>query len=1126
MKRNILILFVLAISSSLFAQPSTSDSTENYIQTLTEKGITYAQNGNNLKAEQCFLQALDVVKNAHGVNSEAYTIPLKNLGVFYYNLQEYSKSEQYFKEALKIQKNTLGEDHANNIEVLKWLINIYQATEDYPLLEKCHLEILKMIKNTKGENHIEYAARLEEVGRFYQNSQSFTKAEDCFEKALKIVKLTYGENHLDYTTVLTDIGVLHYMRGDYQGARHYFLKALHLLKSIYGENDMNYATALMRLGLVCNDLGDAHRAEQYFLQAIEIKQAVLGKNKTKYYAMDLNTLGAFYLERGDYSRAEQYFLEALEIHKTIPGNQAETASTMIFLGDLHSSLTDYYSACGYFLDALDELDSIMEDHLFEYVHCFNGIGFAFRCMKNFPDAEYSYLEALDILQSMEKRNHSQYVGSLKGLAQVYLDMENSSKAEKYLLEALQITKNIFGEKHEEYIEVLCALGDLYTNIGDFSKAEKHYKNALKIQQSISGKNNLDYANILEDLGRLYIDKGDYSSAEGAYLRAMKILRTIGGKRGQSQYVDCAKSLGYMYFDRNGNYAKAEYYLKYAEENTRNNYLNAVEYRPERQRELIFYNNLLHYEYNWLYPAFSYYYFRQKPAISGFAYKNELFMKGLFLSLSNAVIRSILESNDTTLINQWNELTRKKQQILVLEEKDPQSEYLEQVKEEAEALEKEITRKSTAFRQSNEQRNITWDSVRNHLNKEQIAIEYMIAPLNEDSTMYCALLLCKNSKYPELIPLFEMDEAKALINTSSETQISNTYSYDVSEADTIGNGLKLSNLVWGKILPHINPGETIYFSPSGLLHQLAIENLPYDANHTMSDKYNMVRLSSTREIVLRKEDPKHTSATLYGGIQYDMSGNELLAESKQYSQSDLLASRGLENDSLDRGNIKELPGSKTEVENINRLLRENHLSAQLFTSTTANEESFKALSGQHRNIIHIATHGFYWSDSTAQKKDYFSQRMIHWGDDRPAPHISDPLDRCGLLFAGAQTAWSGHGAELPPGVQDGVLTAKEISLLDLRDANLVVLSACETGKGEITGEGVFGLQRAFKQAGAQTIIMSLWKVNDEATQLLMTEFYRNWIANHQSKREAFRNAQNAVRSQYKEPYYWAGFIMLD
>ena len=141
---------------------------------------------------------------------------------------------------------------------------------------------------------------------------------------------------------------------------------------------------------------------------------------------------------------------------------------------------------------------------------------------------------------------------------------------------------------------------------------------------------------------------------------------------------------------------------------------------------------------------------------------------------------------------------------------------------------------------------------------------------------------------------------------------------------------------------------------------------------------------------------------------------------------------------------------------------------------------------------------------------------------------DPLERCGLLFAGANTALSGRSDRLPQGVDDGVLTAKELSVLDFRNTDIVVMSACETGLGDISGEGVFGLQRAFKMAGVQTIIMSLWKVDDNATQLLMTEFYRNWILSNGKlfKRAAFRKAQNTVRSRYSNPVDWAGFIILD
>ena len=125
-----------------------------------------------------------------------------------------------------------------------------------------------------------------------------------------------------------------------------------------------------------------------------------------------------------------------------------------------------------------------------------------------------------------------------------------------------------------------------------------------------------------------------------------------------------------------------------------------------------------------------------------------------------------------------------------------------------------------------------------------------------------------------------------------------------------------------------------------------------------------------------------------------------------------------------------------------------------------------------------------------------------------------MNRCGLLFAGANTALSGHSNRLDKGVQDGILTAKEISALDLRGADIVVLSACETGLGDVSGEGVFGLQRAFKIAGAQTMLMALWKVDDDATRMLTTAFYRHY-SQGMSKRQAFRMAQQEVRSYTAE-----------
>ncbi len=188
-----------------------------------------------------------------------------------------------------------------------------------------------------------------------------------------------------------------------------------------------------------------------------------------------------------------------------------------------------------------------------------------------------------------------------------------------------------------------------------------------------------------------------------------------------------------------------------------------------------------------------------------------------------------------------------------------------------------------------------------------------------------------------------------------------------------------------------------------------------------------------------------------------------------------------------------------------------------TREKASEEAFKTLGVSGYDIIHLATHGFFLRDSAQVSRNIFFSRV----DDNTISH--NPLLRSGLALAGANRAWNGE--RVPTGVDDGILTAQEIKDLDLSKTQMVVLSACETGLGDINTDGVFGLQRAFKSAGVQTIVMSLWKVSDNATSLLMTEFYRVLLASG-DRHKAFREAKEAVRARFPEAYYWAGFVILD
>lgn len=409
----------------------------------------------------------------------------------------------------------------------------------------------------------------------------------------------------------------------------------------------------------------------------------------------------------------------------------------------------------------------------------------------------------------------------------------------------------------------------------------------------------------------------------------------------------------------------------------------------------------------------------------------------------------------------------------------------------------------------------WPDIRQALRPDEVAIEFVSGTMDRDTIpTYFALLVRHDSEQPQLIRLFHEDSIRPYIRNKREMQI-----YNIPEVNQA-----VSHMIIHPLQSYIRPGETVYFAATGVLHQIALENMELDDTLLVSDVYRMRRLSSTRQLVLSHMEQALTpadSVVLYGGIRYEAGEEELLRQSNRYPEQ-RTAYRDISDTDMDRGSVSFLQGTLLEVNAIDTMLSVSRQAHTLLSDLQANEESFKALSGTNTVLLHIATHGFFWKKESALLQTYTSGGV----SDEQVLRRMDPLRRCGLLMAGANTALRGHAADLPQGVQDGVLTGQEIALLDLSNTRVAILSACETGVGEITGDGVFGLQRAFKKAGVQTLIMSLWKVSDAATQLLMTEFYRNWITLHQSKREAFRNAQNKVRTLFEEPTYWAGFIMLD
>jgi CHAT domain-containing protein len=344
---------------------------------------------------------------------------------------------------------------------------------------------------------------------------------------------------------------------------------------------------------------------------------------------------------------------------------------------------------------------------------------------------------------------------------------------------------------------------------------------------------------------------------------------------------------------------------------------------------------------------------------------------------------------------------------------------------------------------------------------------------KDSIIYMALIVKKERKYPEIVIL---DNGNALEN-NYVTYYRRSISAKVLDKESY-------KAFWQPIADKLKGIKTVYFSPEGVYHQINLATLQNpETKKYVYDEIQIINVTNTKDIL---EQHKYSSKNNYliGNPKFNL-GIDTRNNEKPVEQ------RSIEN-------LSQLEGAEKEVKKSSGFLK----NVKTVVGAEATEEYIKSI--KNPRILHIATHGYF------KKGQYQSstQAMLN----------------AGLLFAGVVDY---DRMDIRPyDKEDGKLTAFEVMNMELDSTELVVLSACETGLGQASKEGVYGLQRAFKVAGAQTIIMSLWKVSDEATQLLMTKFYENWQKKGMNKRKAFETAQKDLRKQYKEPYYWGAFVMIE
>lgn len=485
--------------------------------------------------------------------------------------------------------------------------------------------------------------------------------------------------------------------------------------------------------------------------------------------------------------------------------------------------------------------------------------------------------------------------------------------------------------------------------------------------------------------------------------------------------------------------------------------------------------------------------RRPDELAAPAYDAALFDKGLLLHSWERVRRSVMRSGDNALIAQLDTLDRlNKQRNALAVAVGDQDAYNKQaaMQNDIDRLEKRVAAATAKWR-TDTMRVASWSEVAARLSEGEAAIEFVMA----DSAL-AALVVRPGYDRPHYVRLCLAKECADLLHATddypAETRARRLYTHGRS---------RLYELVWQPMESELQGVSTVYYSPTAFLHRIAFAALPVSADSCLMDKYDLRYVTTTAQLLRPARRRTPATATVFGGISYSP------------GQAEAATAGGSGNREAIEEEFGYLAETKAEADTITRDMELTGIAAEKYMGERGTEPNFYTLDGNSTDIIHIATHGFYIPDDKAGDNRFLAN---HPGSKH------SPMQRTGLAFAGANATWTGAQR---PDREDGILTANELSLLDLGQTDLVVLSACETALGDYSLEGVYGLQRGFKEAGARTLVLSLWNVNDQTTASFMQDFYRHWLGG-ESKREAFAKAVAALRATHPNPFFWAAYVMLD
>jgi CHAT domain-containing protein len=1002
--------------------------------------------------------------------------------------KNYANAEKYLTDIVGIKADLYGDDAPETHLARTKLANFFlDYTNKVAEAGKIYSEsFANKVEKEIAIRHKDQLEILNHIANYYELTDHYDMAAATLIKAKNVARVKYDYNDYLYGAELTNEAKLQIKLGQYEQAEESINASLKILenfrrdegKKAFLVDALETQAALFGIKGLFDDADDnLERAAKIISKADRMIDEASN-------ALELSSL---FIQLGRYSDTEELLNKLIkEYEKTYGANSSHLVEPLVNLGRLSLAKGDYTEADKIATRAKQIALSVYGEKSTKTAIVLLLMGDLDSNIGDYESAQDNFQTALESQEKQFGHNHIEVAKTLSHLALIkFYKGDQPSEIEKMLLDALTIMGSRLGKDNPQYADVLKNVAILSISQKNYPAAFSSLSQAEAIWRAKTGsKNNINAASIFTLTGDVYYQMKSYPKAEDFYNNAKNIYEKYFS-RSHPEYVKILSKLAKVYYMEK-DYKRSKRNI----EEALNDYdLFIKQYFPAlSEREKAKYWNTMKGDFEF-YNTLAFGQLEDFRDLAGKVYNYQLLTKALLLSSSIKIRERILNSSDEALKNAYNNWVVKKEFLtnalsmsseqLIQNSIDPAA-----LGADVEKLERELSEKSELFGSTFESKKITYENVQKSIGKNEVAVEMVrYRYFNHDFTdsiVYVAMYVKNDNTRPKVIELPEGHRMETRFfhyyRNCIITKQSDAYSYKV---------------FWEPIQKEVGQFATIYFSPDGIYNLINLEAIPTPDGKYVIDNSNIVIVSNTKDLYFRKQkkrDVSSNTATMFGNPRFYLAAT-------------------------DNHTIADLPGTEKEVNELEELLKQKGWKTSEYVEASATEERVKELDSP--KIFHIATHGF----STPVISEDDAKQMTQ----SEAQLSENPLLKTGLLLKGAGDLLT--KTKYNYNLENGILTAYEAMSLNLDKTDLVVLSACETGLGEVSnGEGVYGLQRAFLVAGAKVLIMSLFKVDDEATQKLILNFYKKWLSTG-NMRQSFVDAKKELRVEYPEPINWGAFMMI-